>query len=242
MSAELELIGIECEKTAADVVDIVSLVVDADNHHMEEGRPIWGPQKMDEGDARIISWSWEFDDWITVKLYKHDRSSRLHIGTVTIRHSDPVGTIRNPYYFTGHGAVYKLFYRLRLGEEIGSDAEDAILMLRSLRCNDPQEATDKPYIVVNGVTQWGPAEMKNGDIVTLRNRTVPFNRTAHIELWERDPRISNMVGSRIVNFSDVGVSGESVDIPVQFNRGNSAPRNASYVLTYRVRRGGRHLR
>lgn len=35
--------------------------------------------------------------------------------------------------------------------------------------------------------------MKSGDIVTLRNRTVPFNRTAHIELWERDPRVSNMI-------------------------------------------------
>lgn len=155
IAAEFELIGIECEKTANNVVDIVSLVVDADNHQMEEGRPIWGPQKMDEGDARIISWTWEFDDWITVKLYKHDTSSRRHLGTLTIRHGDLVSTIRNPYYFTGHEAVYKLFYRLRFDNEIGSDAEDAVLMLRSLKCNDAQETTDKPYVVVNGVTQWG---------------------------------------------------------------------------------------
>lgn len=240
MAAEIELIGVECEETASDVIDIVSLVVDADNHQMEDGRPIWGPQRMDEGDPRIISWSWEFDDWITVKLYKHDKSSRRHLGTLTIRHGDPVSTIRNPYCFTGHEAVYKLFYRLRLDDEIESDAEDAVLMLRSLKCNDAQETTDKPYVVVNGVTQWGPAEMRSGDIVTLRNRTVLFNRTAHIELWERDPRVSNMVGSRIVNYSDVGFSGESVDIPVQFTHGDGARRSASYVLTYRVRRGVCH--
>jgi hypothetical protein len=227
----LELIGLQCEKTTLEAIDEIYLVADADNHSI--GR-IWS-HSMDDGDNRSISWHWDFEEWIRIQLYEEDRvGSDEHIDTLTIHEENPATAYRNPYAFTGHHAVYRLFYRLIPQEDIGSTAEDATLVLLTLRCNDAQEATDEPYIVVNGVTQWGPENMKKRDTRQI-NRSVPFNGYARIELWEKDPSVSNLIDSHGVNYNVVGVGGETDDIPVQFNRGSGAIA-AKYTLTYRVRR------
>lgn len=226
----LELIGLQCQRTTREAVDEIYLVADADNHSI--GR-IWS-HSMDDGDNRSISWQHNFEDWISIKLYEEDRvGSDEHIDTLTIHEENPASAYRNPYAFTGHHALYRLFYRLT-EVDVGSTFEAATLILRTLRCNDAQEATDEPYIVVNGVTQWGPEDMKTRDTKQI-NRNVPFNSYARIELWERDPSISNLIDVHGVNYDIVEVGGETEDIPVQFNRGRGAI-DAKYTLTYRVRR------
>jgi hypothetical protein len=59
--------------------------------------------------------------------------------------------------------------------------------LISLRCNNAQERTDEPYLMVNGRVQWGPTSMRTGNTRTI-GRRVPFDHDVTVELRESDSR------------------------------------------------------
>jgi hypothetical protein len=223
----LHLNGIVCEKTK-EAVDEPYLVADSDNQALGT---IWGPRSMDDGDARSIYWSRSFNQWIQLKLYEYDRVGHdEHIDTLLIN-SDAPEAGEQSYVFLGDRAKYRLIYELRSGAR-----DNSTLSLISLRCNDAQEITDEPYITVNGVTQWGPRSMKTRDIQDI-NREVTFNRTAIIEIWERDPAISEKIGtSHVVDYRIADPGEETGVLTATFNGDRGIPGSASYTLTYRVRR------
>jgi hypothetical protein len=59
--------------------------------------------------------------------------------------------------------------------------------LISLQCNDAQERTDEPYLMVNGHVQWGPTSMRTGSTRRIRQRVL-FDHDVTVELRESDSR------------------------------------------------------
>jgi hypothetical protein len=59
--------------------------------------------------------------------------------------------------------------------------------LISLQCNDAQERTDEPYLMVNGLVQWGPTSMRTGSTRRIRQRVL-FDHDVTVELRESDSR------------------------------------------------------
>lgn len=233
---ELYLIGLKCEKTtrgeAKDEAYLRASKIDRNGRTVVTNYgTIWSHQ-MDEGDARSIRWRRRFNQSIQIELWEHDRNNHdEHIQNLQIQADEPTENYpyrRNPYALTGHGATYWLHYELRNVEEQRPD--NYVLTLLNLRCNDAQEREDEPYITVDGVTRWGPGKMKTGDTATI-NRDVTFRGTAQVELWERDPNLSDRFG-RPFRVSQIPESNNHIT----FASDRGIVGDASYTLTYSVRR------
>lgn len=196
----LYLEGLQCEKTTRgegkDEIYLIARTLDVNPSGgvtPTEYGTIWEHQ-MDEGDSRAIRWGRNFSQSIQVEMWERDRvGSDEHIDTFQILADRSTVGIRNPFYFTGHGARYRLHYDL----EEAPQADDYVLHLDVLHCGDAQEREDEPYLTVNGVTVWGPGKMRTNQDAPI-NLDVPFHGTAEIELWERDPYVSERFDSRLV--------------------------------------------
>ena len=116
------------------------------------------------------------------------------------------------------------------------------LILHSLRCNDAQEASDEPYLVVNGDNVWNATGVRSGQTRSLGNLEVPFGTNAQIDLWESDGSKSDRIGSFRVDFDDIRAlePGQSREQPPHaFRRDRGIVGDASYTLRYSVRRANR---
>ncbi|MFN8556490.1 MAG: hypothetical protein U0531_03770 [Dehalococcoidia bacterium] len=226
----LFLQGLQCERTTRgegkDEIYLVARKLDVDSHGnitATEYGTIWEHQ-MDEGDSRRIGWGRPFTHTIEIELWERDRvGSDEHIDTFQVVLERPVAGRRNPYNFTGHGAIYRLHYDLT--EE--AESNDYVLELGVLHCGDAQEREDEPYLTVNGVTVWGPVPMRTGRDVNV-NTHVPFHGTAELELWEHDPYVSERFGSQLLYSVPVSTT-------VTFSCDRGIVGDATYTLGVRVR-------
>ncbi len=117
-----------------------------------------------------------------------------------------------------------------------SDRKRCLLILHSLRCNDAQENKDEPYLVVNGERKWGAEGVRSGQTLNIGDHEVPFGSYAQIGLWESDGTISDRRGEFTVDCSNYEPGEESDKLKHVFRADTGIVGDASYTLTYRVRR------
>ena len=263
--ANLTISGLTCVKTTAEAKDEPYLTVRVLDYAHPELRPwneeidvreigtVWGPQQMDDGEARRIEGvSIDFNHIIVVELHEEDRIGRDdyidqfrytsgELRPESRRIYPGQGEMR--YGMSGHRARYELIYDLRdwsYAEGVALDRFD--LILHSLRCNDAQERRDEPYLVVNGNIVWRATNVKSGETRSMRDLEIPFGTNAQIDLWESDGSKSDRIGSFKVDFEDIrelehGQSSEQTQHGFWRDRGIVG--DASYTLRYSVRRANR---
>lgn len=231
--ATLILRGLICDKTR-EARDEPYLVEQADGG---ERITIWGPRRMNDGEARALSLSRTFFTDIRIELWEWDRIGRdNHIGNLALlmRNVPPGGIGETSHRIEGSRARYRLIYEVIA---VSPHPDNLILELISLRCNDAQERTDESYLIVNGESAWGPVKMKTGDTRRI-GIDIPFYSFANIELWESDPGRSERIGSTLR--ADHRLVRTCEEIPNHlhntFNGDRGIPGDASYTLTYCVRR------
>ncbi len=242
--AKLYILGLTCVRTTAEARDEPYLTAHVDNTSLGT---IWGPREMNDGDSLQIELPpYDFENWIQIELRERDRvGSDEYIDYFRYRVGEPyperyrkypnVGEVK--YTLIGDRATYEMIYDLRdMGAMDGTDLERCRLILRSLKCNDAQEAKDEPYLVVNGERVWGAEKVKSGQTRDIGDQEVPFGSYAQIDLWESDGAISDRLGEFTVDFADFEPGEESNDLQHTFRADTGIVGDASYTLTYRVRR------
>ncbi len=234
--AVLDLLGIICDKTQEAVDEpYLEVFVDGGEHHSD--RWSWGPVSMNDGDARSINWSRIFHERIRIELWEHDRVGRDdHIGDLSLVATDEWGSEQS-HRLTGRGAEYRLIYAVNPRRD-----EQFTIDLVSLHCNDAQERTDEPYLVVNGATVWGPSSMRTGQTQNITGEEpIRFSGAGNVivELWERDPARSHRIGTTMR--IDERLARIYAEDPIEdrryfFHSDYRIPGDATYTLTYRVSR------
>jgi hypothetical protein len=234
--AVLDLRGIICDKTQ-EAVDEPYLEVYVDRGEHSSDRWSWGPVSMNDGDARSINWARIFHERIRVELWEHNRiGADSHIGDLSLTATETWGS-ETTQYLRGHGAEYRLIYALNPRRD-----HRFILNLVSLHCNDAQEATDEPYLVVNGSTVWGPSSMETGQTRTMEGvGPIYFSGggTAIVELWERDAARSNRIGPALrltERLARIFAEDPRENRSYHFHGDYRIAGDATYTLTYRVSR------
>jgi hypothetical protein len=231
--AVLDLLGIVCDKTQETIDEpLLEVYVDSGEHSSDRWR--WGPVSMNNGEAKSINWSRVFREKIRIELWERDRARNDHIGDLVVEATDEWGGERS-YRIAGRGAEYRLIYAV-------NPRRDArfFLKLVSLRCNDAQEVTDEPTLVVNGTTVWGPSSMRTGQSMSI-TEPIYFSGggNAIVELWEHDPARSERIGSPLQ--IDERLASIYAETPIEFHKhvfhgDRGIPGDATYTLTYRVNR------
>jgi hypothetical protein len=255
--ATLNIVGLTCVRTTAEARDEPYFTATYGDY-VDPDRPawsavtvrdlgtIWGPTEMNDGDSLPVGWSQDFTAFIDIELHEHDRvGSDEHIETFRYRVGEPyperyrkfpnVGEVK--YNLTGHRANYEMIYDLRdMGDMPGTDRERCRLILVSLRCNDAQEIKDEPYLVVNGERVWSATKVKTGQTRDMGEYEVAFGSYAQIDLWESDGARSDRLGEFTVDFEDFELGRESGNLQHVFRADRGIVGDATYTLTYRVRR------
>ena len=232
--AVLDLRGIICEKTQ-EAIDEPMLEVFVDRGEHSSDRWHWGPVSMNDGDARSINWSRIFRERIRIELWERDRFRNDHIGDVAIAATDEPGGEQS-HLIEGRGARYRLIFAVNPRRD-----ERFLLDLVTLHCNDAQERTDEPYLVVNGATVWGPASMRTGETEDITEREpISFSGggNAIVELWERDPGRSERIGNPLqidARLARLYAHDPHENHFYRFHGDRGIPGDATYTLTYRVR-------
>jgi hypothetical protein len=234
--AILDLRGIICDKTQ-EAIDEVSLICFIDGVRIQETTWNWGPAKMNDGDARSINHSITFHERVRIELWERDRAGRDdRLGALSLNVSVEEGG-EQEYRIAARGADYRLIYALN-----PQRAERFLLNPVSLHCNDAQERTDEPYIVVNGVTIWGPMSMRTNDTQMIEGEEPVYftgSGNAIVELWERDAALSERVGEpfRIDHRLATRWAENPREIRTHTFRGDRRfPGDATYTLSFRVSR------
>jgi hypothetical protein len=216
--ARLNVLGITVEKTK-EARDEPFLKAAADNEPL---RTIWGPIRMDDGEARSINHPIEFNQRVVVQAWEHDEHGRdVKIGNDFVLTERDRGEIRN--LFSGHRARYRVSVDV---SEAG--AADFDLELLSLTCANAERTTDRAYLTVNDRRVWGPVDMHTGDTQRIA-LMVPIHGQAVVELWEEDPSLSDKLGTIVARPTDGSAQTQSI-----YWRSPGGHRNALYHLSYRV--------
>lgn len=224
--AIFDLRGIVCDKTQEAVDEpYLRIFVDGDEER-------WGPVSMDDGESRSISFLRSFREGVRVTLWEDDSRRDDYIGDLSVAPTDVLGGERT-HRIVGRGAEYRLIYAVNPPRD-----EEFALILDSLRCNDAQERTDEPYLVVNGDTVWGPSSMRTGQTRDIEIGEAPyFTRNAIVELWEKDRTRSDKIGTLEIGERLARTYAED---PTEthshvFRRDSGIVGDARYTLTYRIR-------
>lgn len=231
--AVLDLRGIICDKTQ-EAVDEPYLEVFVDRGEHPSDRWSWGPVSMNDGDARSINWSRIFHERIRIELWERDRRRDDHIGDLVLDATDEWGSEQS-HRIADRGAEYRLIYAVNPRRD-----ERFVLDLVSLRCNDAQERTDEPYLVVNGATVWGPSSMRTGQSQNIVGEEPIYfsgGGNAIVELWERDPARSERIGGSLQideRLARIYAENPRDNHRHVFHGDRGIPGNATYTLTYRV--------
>ncbi|MFZ2070176.1 MAG: hypothetical protein WAV32_00940 [Halobacteriota archaeon] len=233
--AVLDLRGIICDKTK-EAVDEPFLEVFVDRGEHSSDRWSWGPVSMNDGDARSINWSRIFHERIRIELWEWDRRGSDHIGDLELTATDEWGS-EQEHRIAARRAEYRLIYAVNPRRD-----ERFVLNLVSLDCNDAQERTDEPYLVVNGVTVWGPASMRTGESRRIEGEEPIYfsgGGNAIVELWERDPARSERIGDPMridERLARIMAENPRENHRHRFLGDRGIPGDATYTLTYRVSR------
>lgn len=234
--AVLDLRGIICDKTQ-EAIDEPYLEVFVDRGEHPSDRWRWGPVSMNDGDARCINWSRIFHERIRIELWEHDQVGRDdHIGDLSLIATDEWGSEQN-HRLAGQRAKYRLIYAVNPRRD-----ERFVLNLVSLRCNDAQERTDEPYLIVNGCVIWGPSSMRTGQLQNIVGEEPVYfsgGGNAIVELWERDPARSERIGDPLrisERLARIYAENPREDHEHVFHGDRGIPGDATYTLTYRVSR------
>jgi hypothetical protein len=118
--------------------------------------------------------------------------------------------------------------------------EDAVrpleytIELVGLECRDAQQATDRPYLEINGERVWGPTSMGTRDTRTF-SVTRPFHRNVMVDLWEEDLTGPDHFGKMTLLLPTVQeqVAGGARSYTFRADRGIGG--DARYVLRYDLR-------
>ena len=229
----LILKGLICDKTR-EARDEPYLVERADG---ADSITIWGPHRMNDGEARSLSLSRTFFTDIRIELWEWDRSGPDEaIGDLLLqmRNIPAAGIRETSHSLEGSRARYRLVYEVLT---VDPHRDTHALELIAIRCNDAQERTDEPYLIVNGERAWGPVDMRTNDSQAIGIR-LPFYAAANVELWESDAARSDRIGDPlIVDHRLMRICEETPDPANHVFVGDRGfPGTATYTLTYCVRR------
>mgnify|MGYP001813787953 CR=1 FL=1 len=205
----------------------------------DEGNPLWGPVRMEEGDTiDYIDGSTrdrldpiEFQEFAHIALWEDDRHPGRDnlIGEFTLRrNTDPGENI--PIWlprglFGPNHQSYRLIYDLR--EEPLAEIRNRIDLLQ-LNCNNPQGTRDRVELIVNDEmvwSSWDTGDMRRGDERTLHNVFYHFNEQATVVLREtqgQEWQASFTVGA------------DEVEEPHIFRVDSGIVGDAQYTLQYSV--------
>jgi len=251
--ASLNIVGLTCVRTTAEARDEPYLTAVWGNPEGSRIVPttlatIWGPREMNDGDSLPVNRSIpEFAGFIEIELLERDRIGRdEHIDSFRYHVGEPYPRRRRiypnegemKYTLIGDRAKYEMIYDLR-DPGASPDSGRCQLILRSLRCNDAQEAKDEPYLVVNGERVWAAEKVKTGETRSIEGpegRVIPFGLYAQIDLWESDGARSDRLGEFTVDFASFRPGEEPRDLQHVFRADPGIVGDASYTLTYCVRR------
>lgn len=181
----LRLKSLVCDE-AQGIKDDLYLKAQVDSR---ESQVIWGARNVRDGAVARLGKALRFQDSVQVELWEHDRNQDDLFGSVEIR-DDQRGercvTLRhipNPFIPGSSAAMYQydLYYEV-LGE---ANDRQFTLTLHTLKCNDPAERKDNPYLLVNGRKIWGPKGMKKGQREGI-GRHCTFRNKATVELFDYD--------------------------------------------------------
>ena len=113
--------------------------------------------------------------------------------------------------------------------------------LISLRCNDAQEKTDEPYLLVNGHREWGPVGMRTNSSRAIGRHAI-FNHDVRVELRESDRRSvphrkDDRIGTMHISEAEVRglIRGDRHRLTHTFHRDRGITGDASYTLEYDLR-------
>lgn len=181
----LRLKSLVCDE-AQGIKDDLYLKVQIDSR---ESRVIWGARDVRDGAVARLGKEISFRDSVHVELWEHDRKQDDLFGSVEIgddQRGERSVTLRhfpNPF-IPGSSAAR---YQYDLHYEVLDQANDHrfTLTLHTLKCNDPAERKDNPYLLVDGRKIWGPKGMKKGQREGI-DRRCTFQNKATIELLDYD--------------------------------------------------------
>ena len=181
----LRLKTLVCDE-AQGVKDDLYLKVQIDS---QESQVVWGARDVRDGAVAILNKEFTFQDSVHVQLWEHDRNVHDLFGTIDIR-DDRLGEqmaklshVPNPFIPGSSAAtnIYDLHYEVANA----ANEREYMLTLHTIRCDDPAERKDDPYLLVNGQKVWGPKGMKKGQREGI-GRHYAFRQKANLELWDYD--------------------------------------------------------
>jgi hypothetical protein len=121
--------------------------------------------------------------------------------------------------------------------------------LDRLHCANAQERTDEVFLKVNGLTVWGPTDMRTGNTISLHCESPPavedednpcrinFHRNVMVDLYEEDRTRVQLLGTLVLPLIDVeervirGGGPFNVEIHWESSLGMA---DCTYILTYRL--------
>lgn len=240
---KLHLISIRCNETEDYTgADDAYICVD--------GRRIWGPAKMNNGDVQDLRMVFPVrfkrdTQFIALSLYDQDSNWEVVTNDLPLDEDDFLDTVSIPAIdagkgelrcsFTGDGASYEITYRVvaydsRTDMPFNNVFYDLSFM--SIRCNETEDITgaDDTYITTNGNVIWGPKSMNNGHIKDLKK--VPpylFESSVEISVYDQDGSIP---------FDDDDCLGTNTITPEAAEKGELTMKftkdDADYEIKYRV--------
>ncbi|HSD59220.1 MAG TPA: hypothetical protein VLB04_13665, partial [Methanotrichaceae archaeon] len=212
-----------------------------------DGRCIWGPKSMNNGDTEIINAEYDFDRFVNIDLVNYDPYALLlnpddPIGGYTI-YADNYGEHQaffGPELGGARAPFYTLSYEVVDSETRNSHRQRYRLDLLSLTCNDAQQIIDSVYITVNDQRIWH-RNMKTGETRDI-NQNIIFHELISVALWEEDNRNSDPFGSFQIRSDALAINtGTSGDLPINrrlnqtFRADEGIVGDARYTLTYIIR-------
>jgi hypothetical protein len=238
----LKLGSITCRKTQGETVEEPFLRIYIDGSDYPLG--FWGytrGRSMRRGESAVINLGYEFDSDARVELWECDDPRfgtaldypNQHIGDILVsprlrgRYTEVLG----PSLGAPTSRAYTLTFDVLENHE--DTLDDYCLTLRTLRCDDAQEAEDEVYLKVDDRTVWGPESIRTDQAESITLRPVPIKNTAMIELWEKDSSRSDFLGQFRLEITD-GFDFAGIQ-ERRFSRDDGIAGDATYTLFYSVR-------
>jgi len=216
------------------------------------GVRIWGPVRMNDGDAKVLTDAppVEFSGFAVVSLFDKDSGYAvedydLAFENWNLDEDDRLGTVTIPEGMAGFGeqscefdldgANYRLVYKV-VEYDVNTDEPVAAtgyrLMLESLRCSETEDWTgaDETYLRANNILVWGPESMNDGDRKTLAGvEPIEFRGSVRLDLYDKDGSVPSDDDDHLGNFLVTAADKGRGTLRCTFDRDD-----ASYTLEYRV--------
>lgn len=192
-------------------------------------------RRFEEGTSIVMNERVEFGlhDEIEIQVYEQDPGGNDFLGSFLVD-----GAWRNLGEWQHLVARRQTHSQYVITFEVTEGATRPLLHtieLLSLECQDAQQATDRPYLEINGERVWGPISMNTGETRTF-SVIRPFHRNVMVDLWEEDLSGPDHFGKMTLLLPTVQERVASGRVPpYTFRADRGIVGDARYVLRYDLR-------